>query len=84
MSLRRLYMISEADEQVWPKHSSLCVCRGKGYIEQVVHGQLPALPGQNMGQPVQSLKKVECPYGDLKVNQPSQPQDPSDDEGWDI
>lgn len=82
MRLLEFFCLIEADDEQREKHSPLCVCKGNGYIERVTHDQLPALPGQNMGMPVQGLKKVPCPYGDLKINRP--PSHSTDIEDFDF
>jgi hypothetical protein len=77
MRLLEFFGLREAER--YPQHSPHCVCKGKGWIWEKTHGTT----GLNGSTPIQGNVKVPCPYGDLKINQPSAPVE-HDPEDWDF
>ena len=88
MKLKEFFNLGESDGPLGAdgkQHSSMCVCKGKNYVEDQGTDTLPPLPRQNMGQIVQTLRKIPCPYGDLRVNNTKYTEPPDDGTGgWDF
>lgn len=71
------FFIHEAEEK---RHSLHCVCHGRNWIWQPVHG----MTGLNSSTPISGNKKITCPYGDLRVNDFHSAASGGGEEDWDL
>lgn len=61
------------------QHSMHCVCKGRNWIWQETFGTT----GPN-NTPIAGSKKIDCPFGDLRVNDIHPAPATAKEEEWDI